>query len=240
MNVDHLIRDKVKVHNALKEEGNSLVATKPLKVYFPESYLSSELGNLDHSLHSIAIFGIVVDDKYYATSSACAMCELAPSTTNTVSINGTSYLELHFAIGDKVMVHIDLVKSGPLVYRIYNEFIAKGKIPWYFTYKDLAFLFGTALSHGGANLRADSSLLELIASVLARQKKDKFLYFRHSPELLDLNADPKPVFIPLKSVSLNATSTSSKLLGNYFSEAVTGALITKTESTEDLEKLLRS
>ncbi len=240
MDISHLIRDANKVHNALSEVNNTLVALKPCKIYIPERYLTADLASTNDVVKIVGIYGIVIEDKYYASSKACAFVELDPAITNYVKINNESYLEFYFGINDTIIKNLNLVRMSTLVYRIYNNIIAKGKIPWYLNYTDLCMLFDTAFIHGNANLKADSSLLELFISTMARQHEDKAKFFRHESALLDLNVNPFPVYIPLNSVAYNTTNTTAKLLGNYFSEGLNSALVNPADTTESIETILRN
>ena len=239
MNVNHLIRNAAAVHNALMEIDGKLIAKKACKIYVPEHYVSSALGSIDEEIHIVGIYGITVDDTYFGVSRACALMQIDPSSSNVVDINGSKYMEFTFAVNDVVIKNLNLIRTGTLVYRIYNEIIAKGKIPWYFNYSDLCFLFDTAKIHGNADLHADSALLELIASSMARQREDKAKFIRHDPKLEDTAYLPLPVYIPLQSVAFNATTTTSKILGSYFNEGLTSSLVTPTTEISSVEDLLR-
>jgi len=239
MNVNHLIRDAAKVHAACKEVGDSLVAVHPCKIYIPEHYTSASLCTIDDVIRIVGIFGMTVDDKYYATSNACTLMEIKPSTTNTVDIHGEKYLEFGFIAGDTIIKNLNLIRIGTLVYRIYNEIISKGKVPWYITMEDHAVLFETALSHGNAKLGADAALLELLTVAMCRQKEDRAKFFRHDPRLNDPHSKIKPIFVPLKSVAYQSSNTTAKLLGAHFNEGLTSALVNKSERNESIEDILR-
>lgn len=239
MNIDHLIRDKEIVFKALKEIDNKLIAIKPIKIYVPEYYFSSQMGIMDNIVKTCAIFAIVVDDKYYAVSKACALMELTPDGSHIVEINKEKYYEFTFLEHSVICPNLNLIRVSTLVYRIYTNIIAKGHISWFLSYEDLATLFDTASSHGNANLRADSSLLELIPSSMARQKEDKSKYYRHDPRLLDLKFNIRPTFIALRSVSYSATNTLARLAGGYFNEGLTSSLVNPSDESQTLETILR-
>lgn len=236
MDISNFKRDSKKIHSALKEIGDTLVATKECRIYVPEHYINSTLGSIEDDIKIVGIFGITVEDKFYATSRTNAMIQIAPSIINVVNINGLKYMEFTFKPGDVIISNLNIVRTGTLVYRIYNELIAGGNIPWYMTYDDLNFLFDTALTHGNANLGVDSAILEMIASAMTRSGKDKTKFFRHG---LEEDIDDKPVFIPLRNVALGASNVTAALLGNYFSDAMTSILIKESTNTESIEELLR-
>ena len=240
MEIKGLIRNPEAAHSALKEVKDSLIAVKRCRIYIPESYIGGPLGSIEDSIRIVGIYGIVVEDKYYAVSSALAIMEIEPSATNVVTIDNIKYMEFTFEVGDTVIRNINLIRTGTLVYRIYNEIIAKGKIPWYLQYKDLCLLFTTAYIHGNANLQGDSAILELIASSMARQKDDRTKFYRLQPGLNAKEDKIGPAFIPLRYVGMQATSTVARLLGAYFQEGVTSALISPSTRTESIEDILRT
>lgn len=240
MDISNLRRDSAQVHAALIENKDTLVALKPVKIYVPETYIGSALGSIEDVIRIVGIWGMTVDDKYYAVSKACAMMQIAPSATNVVSIGAIKYMEFIFEAGDTVISNLNLVRTGTLVYRIYNEIIAKGKVPWYLDYTDLCYLFDTSKMHGNADLHANAVILELIASAMARQAGDKTKFFRNDPAIVDNINASKPIFIPLRYVALQASNTVARLLGSYFQEGVSSALVSRTETIENIEMLLRS
>lgn len=237
MNVTHLKRDAEKVKSHLQEVNNDLITKEACKVYVPENYLKASLASLGDVIKIAGVYGIVYHDSYYGVSKANALITTEPATINYVTVNNEKYLELFYNKGDTLIKNLNLVKTGTLVYRLYNEVIAKGKVPWYFDLTDVATLFDTALLHAGVNLHADFSLLALLATSMARNPNEIERYYRHyaneqKTQLL------KPLFIPLKDVVNNTSNTLSKLLGNNYSQAVTSALVTETETIENIEKLL--
>lgn len=240
MNIDQFTRDADKVHAALKEVGNQLIAVKECKIYVPEHYMGSFLGSMDDDgVRIIGIYGITVDDKYYATSRCTTMINIDPSIINIVEIDGMNYMEFFFQKGDVVIKNTNLICISTLLFRIYDEIVAKGKVPWYITYQDLCLLFDTAKAHGEVNLGVESAIIEMVGSSMARNSEDKTLFFRH---LLKTKADKEklsPEFVGLRSVAYGATNTTAKLLGAYFQEGMTSALITKSERSESIEEILR-
>lgn len=232
MDISGLKRNPDRVHSALKEVGDSLIAQTECRVYVPEHYMGTELGSMGNTIHMLGVFAIVVDGVY-AVSKALSMVETTPASLNVVTIDGDKYMEFYYAPGDVVIANLNLVKITTLVFRAYSEFYAKGKVPWYLDYNDLCFLFDTSVLHGGANLGVPSSVIEMIAGSITRDSKDRMVHYRHT----DQSADP--TFIPLRSVAYGATNTTSKLLGAYFAEGVTSALVTQSTRNEPIEDLLR-
>jgi hypothetical protein len=135
---------------------------------------------------------------------------------------------------------LDLVKNNTIVYYIFDEFFSKGYIPWYVKYEELSKVFDTALYHAGANVGKYPEVIQLITSLLARDKSDKTKYYRtiikNHKELL---INP-PVFVPLKSIEYSATNTVSKLGGSHMAKGIISSLNSPSKRVERIEKILTS
>jgi hypothetical protein len=126
------------------------------------------------------------------------------------------------------------------VYKIYDEIISKGRVPWYLGYLELWKIFDTALYHAGANIGANQEVTELIISMISRSEKDRNQYYRTTIEDLSQLMVVKPAFIPLRSVQYAATNTTNKLAGSYFGDALVSALVNPADRVERIESLLRA
>ena len=144
MNIDQLQRNPEKVHAALKEVNNQLVAMQDCSIYVPEHYIGSFLGSIEDDVRIVGIFGIVVEDKYYASSRCCTIISLNPSTINIIEIEGENYMEFSFQKGDVVINNLNVIRISSLIFKIFDEIMAKGKVPWYLSYTDICLLFDTA------------------------------------------------------------------------------------------------
>lgn len=236
--MQHLKRDadQVKRHLKVREDG-AVYTTAPCKIMIPTRYKERHLANVGAETHVLGIFAIIVGD-YYAVNNTCAMMRINPSSTETVSVDDTSYLEFHFNAGDKVIHSTDLIMNDTLTYYIYDEFIAKGRIPWFINYIDLAKLFDTAEEHAGVNL-GNRAVIDLIISTIARQPDDLTKLYRHGlTKIEDVYTNP-PAIVPFRSVIWNTADTTSKLIGAHFGDSVTSALVNPSESVERIEELLR-
>lgn len=242
MNPKTLIRDAQKVHACLQELPDSrLIALKECKIYVParfeEQGLYEQVGS---DTYIVGIYAIVVEDKYYAISMVNAMMRIDPTSELKIKIDGEDYFVFTFAPGTAIFPTVNLVKNDVLVYKIYNEFISKGKIPWYLGYVEMGQLFDTALYHAGANIGQNPEVTELIVSMIARDSKDKVKYYRTTLNSTEEGVNMEPTFIPLRSVTYGATNTTNKLAGSYWQEGLTSALVSPSTRVERIESLLRS
>lgn len=240
MDPKKLTRDASKVHAVLKElEDNRLITTKGCKIYTPVRYTECGLASVGIETWIIGIYAIVVDDKYYGVSMVNAMLRIDPTSTLKVDIEGEQFYEFIFEPGAVVVTDTNLVKVDTVTFRIYDEIVAKGRVPWFLTYDDLGKLFKTAQHHAGASVGSQREVTELLISMIARDAKDRTKYFRQTVRSPADAVLRPPAYIPLRSVVYQATDTTTKLMGSYFPDALQSALVTPSERVERIEGLLR-
>ena len=245
MDISKLIRKPDAVMSQLtKAKDGSLVAKKETRIYIPLKYRTRNLATFGPNTRTVAIFPIVIGNDY-SVMKVCANIDLTPTSTRSVVIEDEEFIELFFEAGTTIAKSLKLVQSAVLVYYISDHFYSKGDVPWFINYNDLSELFDTAIKHAGTDLNVDPAILELIAASLSRQVKDRTKYLRHAlksqaefehPEML---GDGGVSYISLKNIELGATNTTAKLMGNYFNDGLSSALVTETKQTEGVEDLLR-
>ena len=240
MDIRSLVRDGDKVKAALHElPDGKLIVKKQIKIHIPTRFQERDLAEVGVDNYTVGLCALILEDQYYGVLSVNAMLRITPTSTLRIKIDGTVYIEFVFNPGDTLTPSTQLVKTDTLVFRIYDEIISKGNVPWYLGYNDLGRIFDTARYHAGANIGTNSEVTELIMSLISRNKKDRTKYYRTViNKLEDLETTP-PAFIPLRSVIFGATNTTNKLAGNYFDIGLKSALVSPAERTERIEELLR-
>lgn len=244
MDISKLIRKpEVVKANLTKAKDGSLLAKKETRIFIPLKYRTRNLASFGLTTRSVAIFPIVVGNDY-SVMKVCANIDLTPTSIRTVIIEDEEFMELFFEAGSTIAKSVHLVQSAVLVYYISDHFLSKGDIPWFMSYSDISEIFDTVIKHAGTDLNVDPAILEVIASSLSRQTKDRTKYLRHAikdqagfeyPDKLAGGVS----YISLKNIELGATNTTAKLMGNYYTEGLSSALVTKTERMEGVEELLR-
>lgn len=241
MDITKLIRKADKVHASIKElDDGSLIAVKECKIYIPLRFTECGLAFVGIETRIIGIYAIVVEGVFYGVSNICALIMITPTSTTKVTINDEEYYEFTFEPGSVITPNTNLVKTDTIVYRIYDEILSKAKVPWYLDYNDLGSLFDTANYHAGANVGNNREVTELIVSMIARNEKDRHVYYRSTIKTAEDLKKHKPVFTPLRSVQYAATNTTNKLAGSYFGVGVNSALVTPATRVEKIEGLLRT
>lgn len=240
MKSSQFIRDASKVYAVLKEtEQEELIATKPIKVYIPARYPEHDLAIFENEITFLGVCAFVVDDKYYGVSVVPAMMRSEPTLVNTVNIDDVDYIEMTYDPGALVIANLKLVKIDNLMYRIYDELVAKGRVPWYLGYEDLGKLFEHSKYHAGVRIGSNPAVFEMIVAAICRNPDDVKQYYRQSVRSREDLALRPPTIIPLRAVSYGATNTIAKLMGSHFNENVTSALVSPGERVERVERLLR-
>lgn len=238
-----LLRKPGIIHEALMEvetnEQTTLVAKKACKIYIPQRFSERNLATISDEIYIAAIFCIVVDDKYYGVSSACASMRITPDSTNIVSIFGEPNYEFSFEAGSVICPNLLLVKADTFVYNIYSEILSKGHVPWYFNYVDVGRAMRTANYHGGIQLGSSNIPVEIIVSTIARQAADRKKYYRILLESLYDKSNPSPVFLTNTDVIYGATNLATKLLGAYLDDGIMSSLVHPSERVETIETILR-
>jgi hypothetical protein len=157
-----------------------------------------------------------------------------------VEIDEVEYHQFEFRAGDVVIKNTEVVRDDLLMYNIFDEFIFKGKIPWYMDYEDVGKLFDTAKSHGGSDVAGNYEVIELIASMVTRSKDDRSKYIRSVAKSYADTVSSKIDFVPLSSIFYSVNSTVNKIAGSYFSDGVVSALVTPTTKVDKIESILRA
>lgn len=240
MDTRKLVRNHAGVLATLHDmEDDSLVTSTGCKIYVPTRFAERGLAFLGAETYIIGVCAIVAEDQY-ATLMVHAMIRIDPAEINRVMVNGDEYLEFVFYPGSVVIPNLNLAQTDTLSYKIYDEIVAKARVPWYISYFDLARIFDTAQMHAGANIGSNKELTELLISIIARNPHNRREYFRQTLETeMDAINNP-PYYASLKDVTLTATNTLHKFGGSYFRNGTVSAINSPSERPERLEELLFS
>lgn len=233
MNSDAMIYDVKKVSAAVEVVGETMVAIKPISIVFPARYLQRGLAMFEDEMHVVGYCAFVVDRHYYATSLVGAPFKTEPSSVMERIIDDVPQVELVYKPGDLVMTNINLMVIDALPYRIFDEFIAKGRKPWFIRERDAAVLFKHSGKHNGVEIGPNPAVFSIIAANIYRDESDTANYYRqterHSP----------PAIVPLRSTAGTGSNAMAKLLGNHFEENVTSAIVYPSERLEPGDRILR-
>lgn len=238
MDIRKLVREPARVLAHLHEmEDNSLVASKECRIYVPSRFSERGLASLGADTYIVGICAFVIDG-YYSIMMVNAMMRIDPSEINRVMVGEDEYLEFVFYAGSTVITNLNLAKTDTLTYKIYDEIIAKARVPWYLSYFDLAAIFDTAREHAGANIGNNKEVTELLVSIIARSNDKRTTYYRQVIDGDDSLVSNPPYYASLKDVTLAATNAVNKLGGGYFRDGMISAINSPSERVERLEEIL--
>jgi hypothetical protein len=236
-----LIRDAATVtQNLVALDTGELLTKVPTKIHIPVRYTERNLAQIGIDTFIYGIYALIMEDRYYAVSNVNALVQIDPYKVVTEKVDGVEYHAFHFEPHTVLIKNLNVVQRDTLIYDILDEFIFKGKVPWYLGYDDLGRLFDTAQEYAGSNIVRRYEVLELIVGLIARLPEDRSQYYRTQLQSRDELLTRPPVIVPLNSVFWSARNTLSKVAGAYFNDAIVSALVTPTTSTERIESLLRA
>lgn len=240
VDLSKLKRNPDKVKKDLKELDNGqVVTTKGCKIYIPLRYEEQSLAEIGTQITTLAFFAIVNDSNDYAVSKALTKIKTKPDEIGQVKIEDDVYMELTYLPGSVIIENIEVAMDSNLLYGVWNEFISKGKLPWFIDYRDLSEIFKESSHYTGVKLGANHVIWEMIAADISRNPKNLHQQYRYIiKDKKDLETNP-PAVVKLNSVTYGATNTTTKLLGSYFDEGLASALVNPSTKTEDIETLLR-
>lgn len=207
-------------------------------IYIPARYVARKLATIGLTVETLGFFAIVVDG-HYAVSKACASMPFTPSTSSIVTMGDADYYELQFDKGAVICPNVDLVVKDSIAYYINDEFISKGRVPWWHDEEDQAKLFVTSGYHAGVNIGPSNVIMEMIVASTIRLASDRTVYYRHAVNSLYDKDRPASSVVPLRSAIYGATNTVARILGSYFDDNLTSALGNPSEHVEGFETVLR-
>lgn len=216
---------------------NNIVSTKEdIVIIYPKRYVDIGLAFAEEDIRVIGIFAIIDKQNNYATCSAPIFLTLTPSNIDTIEVNDKmkDYIRLTFPKDTVVISNTSCIMTDNFLYEMFNDFYSYARIPFFLNYDDVSMLFSNVKEYTGASLGNSMLTFELIASVMARQSKDKRKFLRFSKDKEDVS------YVGLKDVIYSYNNTGAKLFGNYLAEGINSAIIEdETRSSKTTEILRR-
>ena len=232
------IRDAEKVLATLKRVGDKVITLEGCKIHIPVRYETVGLATVGVDTVIYGFFNLILADGSYCTvSNVCSMIPVTPDEISTFKIDDVAYYELSFDKGSVLFPNMKVFRNDLIIQKVFNEFINKGKLPYWTTYEDSENMFSTASTHANANLGSFEGLA-ISTSIIARDPNDVSRYYRET--LGDPNATKqKPVYVPAASVRHSATRTVAKLVGSHSGDAIVSAINNPSEQADLIDYVLR-
>lgn len=233
-------RDAQVVHAALKElPGGRVVATKQLTITFPVRFRDIKLAQIGKISFVYGLFAIMVGDRY-ALCNINGYVELGSATISINNVGEVEYYEFTYEPGDTVIVTTSVVARSNLIFTAIDEFVFKGKVPWYVDYDDMGTIFDTANSYAGSRAKMLPAMIEFFAAYIARKKNEREKFIREGAKTREDFAIESISWVPLRSVFYSAPGTVNKLAGAYFQDGIVSALVNPSSQVESVESILRA
>lgn len=235
-----LKRDTVKILEALGDlPGKPIVAKKSLQVIFPCRFRDIGLAVIGETSFVFGLAAVIVDDCY-SLLNLNAYLELGKASISKTKYDETEYYVYSYEPGDVVIRTKEVVARSNLIFLAIDEFVFKGKVPWYVNYEDMGKLFETAEEFAGTKAKILPSVMEFLAGYIARKKGDRAKFIREGAVKYDDFDLSKLAWVPLRSVYWSAPGTVNKLGGAYFADGVVSALVNPSQKVEKVESILRA
>ena len=230
-----LVRDKNYIASQLTQKENAIYTKQKTIIEFPKWYQDKGLYDNSDKTFVYGVFAIIIGDRYSVSVIPTVMAT-EPIAVMEIERDGVEYFQLVYGKDDCLFEDTKILKQPFLSYNFFDGYYFQAKIPWFIEYNeknnDLVKILDNMVRYGGSKLGANLISNEVVTSFIARNPKDKTQFFR-----LDPKGDPS--FVDLMDVRFSALNTLNKLAGNYFEDALTGALVQKEKSPTTLENLVR-
>ena len=229
-------------HNLIKEsffeKDNKLFTKVNCTIQVPIRFRERGLAHIGKQVYVYGMFALITEDERYTVCNITGLVPILPDKYVKVKVDGTEYLEFSFEANSCVINNLDVVQNEGLIFNIIDEFVFKGKVPWYFSYDDLGKFMDSAAKHAGASVGSSPETIELIACVICRDANSLHTNYRHVLETpVDLK---KPyAYIPMMNVVYGASGNLNKITGAYASDGLVTALISEPVAPSVVERALR-
>lgn len=233
-----MVKDKKAVLACLKTMNDgSVVCTEDLAVHFPERFLTKSLATEGQTHTCLGMFAIIKGDKY-AIMNVISTLTMEPSDSNKFVLEGMGYVEWKFPKGSTFLKTTELVKNDNLVGHVFEEFLSKGNVPYYYDYEDYSKVLSSSTKYAGANLGASDSLMAVLISSIARWPTTPKFQYRQGLSVYTGKTPPKPFYVGLGDMGAS-TNTVAKLRGAYFNEGLRTAILNPSQRLEKTDYLIR-
>lgn len=233
-------RNGKKVRDLLTVNNKQIYCKQDCYVHVPTRYIDRDIGTIGADTSAFGIIPIILADTLeYGLLSVNSVVKLNPFSSETIEVNGDTYYQYFFEANTPVILNTSVVRKDTIIFNILDEFIIKGKVPWYVSYEDLAKFLDTANSHAGSRVAQNYEVIEVLASIVSRDVNNRKAYIRSTAKDKDYILK-NTEYVPMASVMYSVSGTANKLIGAYMDEGITSALVTPSEEVSGVERLLRT
>jgi len=204
-----------------------------LVVYIPQRYSVWNLLTISDTITTLGVVDLIIDDTYQCGLLMLTTIEMEPDDVGNITVGDIQYLVVTLRQGSRFVCNTERIADSAIVYALWMEFITRGKLIYNIDYDTLATLFDQAGPMCDASLNVDRVIFEVIYAHLCRDPENLAIQYRHTKMTEDFK------LIELRNVGYATSSTTSRLMGSYFSTALNSSLIQTSTAHNDVENLLR-
>ncbi len=237
--IDSFKRNDKIIKTKLKNNKDTISVTETLHVYYPKRFEDIKLANITTTVKTVGIFIITDNKNNYAFINLPLIIEIEPSIIEDVVIDDVMYTKLTLVKDNLLLVSKKVLKDSSFIFTILDEFIIKGKVPFYMEYESLVDLFLSSGKYNGAKIGNNPAGLEAIISTIARDKENPNKFIRSSK--LDPNklSTSNITFIGLNDVNHGLTTNVAKLTGAHLNDGLTSVLLSDDTPGTEIENYYR-
>ncbi len=238
-NVSDFKKNDKLLKSKLKDSKESILVNETLYVYYPKRFEDIHIATIATNVKMVSIFILADAKNNYAFINIPLIVDINPSSIEDVMVGDALYTKLTLNKNDALISNKKVIKDGSFIFTLYDEFIVKGKVPFYMEYESLVDLFLSSGKFNGAKIGDNPSGIEAMVSVIARDKKDLNKFIRTSS--LDLNklTNTDIAFIGLTDVNHGLSTNIAKLTGAYLNDGITSILVNDNLIETEIEKYYR-
>jgi len=235
-----LERDPEYFKKVLTQYDDNIVTNKEVYIMFPAKFVDRDLSSLGNICNIIGLIAIMdIEANKYSILTVPSRLETMPSEIGNIVVDGEGYYVLKYDADSEIISSRKLIKESDFIFDMFELFLVKGKVPWYYGYNDVVKIFNNIKKYTGGKAAENQLAIELLVSIIARYDIDWSIEYRNVIESLkDLKEVPL-AWVGLENIFYSFRSTLSKLAGAYMKKGIVSAIINPEKEISDLEHVLR-
>lgn len=233
LDINRLKRNPAVVSKLFKTNNGITTVNDDVMVTIPARYIDSGLAVIDNTVKTIGIYAIIDSKNNYAICNIPIFQELSPFSIEDTSVGDIKYKILNFNKGSVFMPSNKLIMNADVLYPIFNDLFAGGRVPWFMGYEDLCTVFVNSKKYINNKLGAAILSFEIITSVSARDSSSPMKYYRLT------NMKNNPIYVGLNNKYYSYNNTGAKLIGSYMKTGLMTSLMDPETKTSETANILR-
>lgn len=237
-----LKRNPDAIRNSLKIIDNRTVATKRLRVIFPERFTKKRVGLAFINLTSniIGLYAILDDNGNYGVSLVSSFQTFKPDQIDTVLVNKEPYIQFTIEKDNNFILNNDLIQDSKYIFNLFAEFYLAGNIPAYYNYEDVSNLLVNSTLFNGFDIGKDPLLFEVITSIISRSPTNDSIYFKDIIKTEKDKTNIQPSYVGMNDIYDSLDDTVAKTIGGYLKQGLVNAIVDPENRSSDVSTILRS